>query len=162
MELCPCGSRDKYFECCEPYITGKKDAETAEALLRARYSAYTLQELDYIYETIHPEQKKNHDHKATRKWAEESKWLGLEFLDIKNGLVEDDEGVIEFKVRFSQKFETQTHHELASFKKFEGRWYFYDGEPVAPETFVRELPKVGRNEPCPCGSGKKYKKCCLN
>jgi len=26
--------------------------------------------------------------------------------------------------------------------------------------FKRELPKVGRNEPCPCGSGKKYKKCC--
>jgi preprotein translocase subunit SecA len=34
--------------------------------------------------------------------------------------------------------------------------------PVAeavPQTFVRDQPKVGRNDPCPCGSGKKYKKC---
>jgi preprotein translocase subunit SecA len=37
--------------------------------------------------------------------------------------------------------------------------------PVQPEkprgvTYRRQLPKVGRNEPCPCGSGKKYKNCC--
>ena len=31
-----------------------------------------------------------------------------------------------------------------------------------PETFRREMPKVGRNDPCPCGSGKKYKNCCMN
>ena len=31
-----------------------------------------------------------------------------------------------------------------------------------PETFRREQPKVGRNDPCPCGSGKKYKNCCMN
>ena len=30
-----------------------------------------------------------------------------------------------------------------------------------PETFRREMPKVGRNDPCPCGSGKKYKNCCM-
>ncbi|MFP4380267.1 MAG: preprotein translocase subunit SecA [Candidatus Sumerlaeia bacterium] len=33
-------------------------------------------------------------------------------------------------------------------------------EPRKPRTFVRDQPKVGRNDPCPCGSGKKYKKCC--
>ena len=35
-----------------------------------------------------------------------------------------------------------------------------DWEPLPPETYVRPEPKIGRNEPCPCGSGKKYKKCC--
>jgi uncharacterized protein len=35
-----------------------------------------------------------------------------------------------------------------------------DEDEFYPETFVRAEPKVGRNEPCPCGSGKKYKKCC--
>ena len=38
-----------------------------------------------------------------------------------------------------------------------------DGGRLFPnkiETFRREAPKVGRNDPCPCGSGKKYKKCC--
>jgi preprotein translocase subunit SecA len=34
------------------------------------------------------------------------------------------------------------------------------GEGARPKTIVRETPKVGRNDPCPCGSGKKYKKCC--
>jgi preprotein translocase subunit SecA len=33
-------------------------------------------------------------------------------------------------------------------------------EPEIQVTYYREEPKVGRNEPCPCGSGKKYKKCC--
>ena len=30
-----------------------------------------------------------------------------------------------------------------------------------PDTFRRGEPKIGRNEPCPCGSGKKFKKCCI-
>lgn len=161
MTLCPCGSNKEYSECCEPYIKGDKIPETAEALLRSRYSAYTLQELDYIYETIHPEQKQHHDHKATKKWAAESKWHGFNIVDIKDGSKDDEEGIIEFTAKFTAKFETQTHHELALFKKAEDKWYFYDGEPVPPETFVRSEPKVGRNDPCPCGSGKKYKKCCM-
>jgi uncharacterized protein YecA (UPF0149 family) len=36
------------------------------------------------------------------------------------------------------------------------------GETVKVETVRREEPKVGRNDPCPCGSGKKYKKCCAD
>jgi len=35
----------------------------------------------------------------------------------------------------------------------------YDEPTIMP---VRAEPKIGRNDPCPCGSGKKYKKCCLN
>ena len=30
-----------------------------------------------------------------------------------------------------------------------------------PDTFRRDTPKIGRNEPCPCGSGRKFKKCCI-
>ena len=32
---------------------------------------------------------------------------------------------------------------------------------IGAETYVRGYNKVGRNDPCPCGSGKKFKKCCL-
>ncbi|MGA1523171.1 MAG: SEC-C metal-binding domain-containing protein, partial [Planctomycetota bacterium] len=49
---------------------------------------------------------------------------------------------------------------MASFQKIDGRYYFVDGVIVGPGTFRREAPKVGRNDPCPCGSGKKHKKCC--
>lgn len=162
MEQCPCQSGNNFSDCCKPYIEGDKAAETAEKLLRSRYSAYNLGKLDYIYETIHSEQKQHHDHKATQKWAEESTWHSLEVVDTEKGMEKDDEGFIEFKVKYTQNMETITHHEMSVFKKEEDKWFFYDGQPVTPEQYVRETPKVGRNEPCPCGSGKKYKKCCLN
>ena len=37
---------------------------------------------------------------------------------------------------------------------------YEEPEPEIQVTYYREEPKVGRNDPCPCGSGKKYKKCC--
>jgi len=40
------------------------------------------------------------------------------------------------------------------------RFGLHDWRPV--KTYAREHPKIGRNDPCPCGSGKKYKKCCMN
>ena len=52
------------------------------------------------------------------------------------------------------------HHERAEFSRIDGRWFYIDGEMIKAKPVVREAPKVGRNEPCPCGSGKKYKKCC--
>jgi SEC-C motif-containing protein len=161
MSLCPCGSDESYEQCCGPFIKGDKTPTTAEALLRSRYTAYTLKEIDYIYETTHPDQKNQHDQKAAAKWASEAEWHGLNIISVKKGLETDDEGFIEFQVRFREDLETQTHHEMAVFKKVDEKWYFYDGEPVKPETFVREMPKTGRNDPCPCGSGKKFKKCCL-
>jgi len=54
---------------------------------------------------------------------------------------------------------TRTHHEVASFRKEDGEWFFVDGVEVKPRPFKRLEPKVGPNEPCTCGSGKKYKKC---
>jgi SEC-C motif-containing protein len=51
------------------------------------------------------------------------------------------------------------HREWASFKKINGDW-LYESGAIVPTTIVREEPKVGRNDPCPCGSGKKYKHCC--
>ena len=74
----------------------------------------------------------------------------------------DVAGRPEFVARYRTKGELQEHHEIATFVKEEGRWYFLDATTPAAETFVREAPKVGRNDPCPCGSGKKFKKCCLN
>jgi len=161
MSLCPCGSGLEYSECCEPYIKGEKDIETAEALLRARYSAHALSEVEFIYNSVHADKKNEHSIKGIEKWASESKWLGLNILNTEKGQPDDNEGIIEFQVKYNYKFETFNHHEISYFKKDEGKWFFYDGEPVKPKQIKREEPKVGRNDPCPCGSGKKYKKCCL-
>ena len=76
------------------------------------------------------------------------------------GCEEDQQGVVEFIATFKEKGVTRRHHEKSRFEKQDGRWYFVDGELVLAKTQVNEGPKVGRNDPCPCGSGKKYKKCC--
>ena len=61
---------------------------------------------------------------------------------------------------YREKGVIHCHHEVGEFLRQDCRWYYVDGKLVPPETKKNEAPKVGRNDPCPCGSGKKYKKCC--
>lgn len=160
MELCPCGSGRPYSECCEPIIRQSRPAENAEELLRARYTAHVKLEMDFVKESTHPEQLGKYEPTTARSWAEKSVWEKLEIVDRQGGGPDDDQGEIEFIAHFSQKGKSKTHHELAQFKKEAGKWFFYDGQGVVPRQFVRDQPKVGRNDPCPCGSGRKFKKCC--
>ncbi len=160
MSDCPCKTGKKYSECCEPLITGSRPAQTAEELMRSRYTAYATTKVKYIIETSHPDSQENYDENAVREWSEESEWLGLEILDTIKGGPEDDLGQVEFIARYRQGGDRQKHHEVATFSKVDGTWYFVDGKTPEVEQIVRKTPKVGRNDPCPCGSGKKYKKCC--
>ncbi len=160
MELCPCGSEQAFDQCCEPIINGEKTAQTAEALMRSRYTAYARTNVQYIVDTTHPELRKELDDESIRSWSETSEWHGLEIVDTIEGGPEDDAGKVEFIAHFCENGEKKTHHELGHFVKDDDVWYFTDGEPVKPKQYIRSTPKIGRNEPCPCGSGKKYKKCC--
>ncbi|MEI8356421.1 MAG: YchJ family protein [Deltaproteobacteria bacterium] len=160
MEKCPCGSTRTYEDCCGMLISGKAPALTADQVMRARYSAYVKVELDYLFSSTHPHHRQGYDHKGTRLWAENSQWDGLEILDAKGGGPADSEGKVEFIASYREKGLKREYHELANFKKEEGRWYFTEGKSVGPKPIVRTEPKVGRNDPCPCGSGKKNKKCC--
>jgi SEC-C motif-containing protein len=160
MEKCPCGSGLSYSECCEPVIKGVRAAETAEQLMRSRYSAYAKAEIEYLRESLHPEQRGDYDPKSARQWAESAEWQKFEIVGTEAGGPEDEEGTIEFIAAFTEDGVKREHHERAKFKKVEGRWFFESGEAVARKPVVRESPKIGRNEPCICGSGKKYKKCC--
>ncbi len=160
MNECPCSSGKMYQDCCEPLLTGTRKAETAEELLRARYSAHVKLEMDFVKDTTHPDQVSRYEPATAKSWAEKSEWDRLEVVDIEGGGPDDETANIEFVAHFRQKDKLKTHHELANFKRHEGEWFFYDGQGVVPKQVVRQQPKVGRNEPCPCGSGKKYKKCC--
>jgi SEC-C motif domain protein len=102
MEQCPCGSGLAYAECCEPIIKGKRPAQTAEALMRSRYSAYVKVETDYIFETTHPKHREGYDPDGTREWAEGAEWHGLEIVSVKNGGAEDGTGEVEFIARYSE------------------------------------------------------------
>ncbi|HSV29430.1 MAG TPA: YchJ family metal-binding protein, partial [Candidatus Omnitrophota bacterium] len=75
------------------------------------------------------------------------------------GGADDETGSVEYVARFKIRGQAHAHHELATFRKEDGRWLYVDGE-VNPKTAPRQVAKVGRNDPCPCGSGQKYKKCC--
>ncbi|HJV34059.1 YchJ family protein [Geomonas sp.] len=160
MEQCPCGSGLAYAECCEPVIKGARPAETAEALMRSRYSAYVKVETDYIFETTHPKHREGYDHAGTKQWAESAEWQGLEIVSTKDGGKDDTVGEVEFIARFSEKGKSMVHHERAQFKKEKEGWLFTDGHAAGERQQPIISNKIGRNEPCPCGSGQKYKKCC--
>ena len=156
---CPCGSGLPYKKCCEPFISGAENAPTAEALMRSRYAAYVTHAVDYIVETCSEDEKDKIDIAQTRAWSEKSKWLGLKILSSEKGGQADTEGTVEFEALYEMDGLSEVHHERARFKKQNGRWLYTEGD-VKPKTVIRTTPKVGRNEPCPCGSGKKYKLCC--
>jgi SEC-C motif-containing protein len=116
--------------------------------------------VEYISTTHDPDKRDDVDLKAAEQWAEHAEWQGLDIIDTEAGGADDDEGVVEFAARFGMQGKDQRHHERSRFKKIEGKWYYMDGDMVKNKPVVREGAKVGRNEPCPCGSGKKYKRCC--
>ncbi|MEE4359159.1 MAG: YchJ family protein [Desulfococcaceae bacterium] len=160
MEKCPCGSEKEYAQCCEPIILGERPAETAEALMRSRFSAYAKKITDYIVKSTHPDQRQADSPQTVEDWAQNTRWHSLNILECTDGGPEDTEGSVEFVADYTEKNKRKKHHELAQFKKKDGKWFFYDAGLPQIKQYIRPEPKIGRNTPCPCGSGKKYKKCC--
>lgn len=151
MAPCPCGSGGTYDGCCRPLLTGRIAAASALELMRSRYSAYCLGETDYILATWAP---------ATRPAAigpEQTRirWLGLQIHGCREGTGDDGRGEVEFSATYRVDGACFTLRENSRFIRSDGKWYYLDGEC---ET-IRKKP--ARNQPCPCGSGKKYKHCCM-
>jgi len=154
--LCNCGSGREYEECCGPIISGDIAAPTPEALMRSRYTAFGRNEMDHLRDSLVEEHRGEFSADDVLRWNRDTTWLGLEILETSEF---GDEGMVRFKATFKHKAGTQSLTERSSFVRREGRWYYFDGEQET-ETVRNETPKVGRNDPCPCGSGKKFKKCC--
>ena len=153
-EHCPCGNSTPYEKCCGIFIDGTEIPETAEALMRSRYSAYALQNDRYLLKTWHPSTRPSYkpsDDDGTT-------WTNLEILRTEKGLKNDTDGIVEFIAQCDVKGTASHIHETSNFLYEDGRWYYVDAQ--TPQPVRRETPKVGRNEPCPCGSNKKYKNCC--
>lgn len=121
--LCPCGSQNPYSDCCALLHTGQKQAQTAEQLMRSRYTAFALGLESYLHETLHPRQRTNTD----RYTISELDWLGLEILSTSHGALSDKMGKVEFRARYTYQGKQDQLHELSRFKKFKGRWYYVDG-----------------------------------
>jgi SEC-C motif domain protein len=155
---CPCGSGRLLESCCGPRHDGTAPAETAEALMRSRYSAYVRQRIDYLRQTLTPEAQAGFDPAETERWARESQWSGLSILRCEAGGPEDETGLVEFVATYQFSGRDFRHHEISRFTRLDGRWFYVDGQQ--PALVPRTAPRIGRNDPCTCGSGRKYKKCC--
>ncbi|MDI9849336.1 YchJ family protein [Rhodoblastus sp. 17X3] len=163
-QTCPCRAlaQDKlaFADCCGPYLARTKFPPTAEALMRSRYSAFAQGDVDYLFDTLADDQRTDFDRAATSDWAKKSEWLGLDILATEQGQEGDQTGVVSFAAHFNRDGKKLTHKERSLFgRDGEGRWRFARELPMKGETVVRGA-QPGRNDPCPCGSGKKYKKCC--
>jgi SEC-C motif domain protein len=157
---CVCGVGESTETCCLPIIEGKREAKTAEELMRSRYAAYALGNIDHLMNSVHPKSPGEADRNSTEAWAKNAQWERIEILDTAAGQEGDEVGEVEFIAHFKLQNIPQTHHERAVFKRHQGKWLYFDGEQKKPEPVRRT--KVGRNDPCPCGSGKKFKKCYPN
>jgi SEC-C motif domain protein len=150
---CHCGKGESLETCCGPILAGKALPETAEALMRARYTAYATGDVDFILSSHDPETVGEVDRNNTEIW------LGLEITSTEAGQAEDQTGLVEFVARYKIRGVAIDHRERATFKRHGSRWVFIDGVEIKGPPVRNVGPQVGRNDPCPCGSGKKYKKC---
>lgn len=153
---CPCGTGLELDACCGPILDGVP-APTALALMRSRYTAYVRGAVDYLVETHDAPTRAGLDRAAIAAWSRETEWLGLEILDTVRGGEADDEGIVEFVARGRTRGAPFAQRERSRFRRAGGRWYYVDGTVVRER--ARAAPTPGRNDPCPCGSGMKYKRC---
>ena len=117
---CPCGSNKKFELCCGPYLNGTAQTATAEALMRSRYSAYTLNDEAYLRATWDertcPKERITHD--------EPTRWLGLE---VKKFKPDGDAATVEFVARYKIGGKAHRLHEISRFVRYEGKWFYVDG-----------------------------------
>ncbi len=145
---CYCKSQKKFSECCEPILRVDRVANSALELMRSRYSAYCLGDVNYLQATTYDHTWTDEELKFIQDWADNSFW---QHLDI----VYHDEEVVEFKAYYVFEGKQHMHHEKSAFKKVNDMWKYVDGE------IYEDKVEFLRNETCICGSGHKYKRCCF-
>ncbi len=150
QEPCPCGSGKPFSACCGPYLAGLRQAPTAQALMRSRYSAYVRRDRVYLLRTWHPATRPK---ELDLSGGGEACWLGLQVLGTEAGGPEEREGTVEFIARYQLGGQPQALRETSRFLREDGQWLYLEG--------AVSHSREGRNAPCPCGSGRKYKHCCL-
>lgn len=143
--MCICGNKTEFSECCEPIITKQKQPASAEELMRSRYSAYVQGNGEYLVYSNVKENQFEEDIALIKEFSNSVEWLKLDVLKV-------TPSTVEFKAYYKDQNGIVVLHEKSNFVQEDGIWKYKDGDLYNS--------KVERNESCPCGSGKKYKKCC--
>ncbi|MCK4841219.1 MAG: YchJ family protein [Methylococcales bacterium] len=153
--LCFCGSGDLYDSCCGLMHAAESMPVTAESLMRSRFTAYAMKNESYLLTSweagTRPEEIDFSKELAV--------WTKLDIISTKKGTEKDNKGVVEFKAYYTLDEEEFVMHEISRFKKVAGHWFYLDGK-VKSVAKVGSQVSQGKNAPCSCGSGKKFKRCC--
>lgn len=151
---CYCGSGQSVATCCAPLLAGQRHAQTAEQLMRSRYSAFVTGAFDYLLATHHASARSASERAELEAQAQQLTWLALQVLDTAQGSASDDRGEVEFRAWFATGGRLRHLHERSRFVREQQRWFYVD----AVFCHDRQVD-IGRNDPCFCGSGRKYKHC---
>ena len=149
--ICHCGSQKLYKKCCFPFISGSLKPETPEQLMRSRYSAFCIKDVEYLISTHHSTKQEINEREILAQTINETQWLGLKVLKTDKSQINQGIGYVEFAA-FYKNNKIEQLHENSKFIYENAQWYYFDGVILEPLKFAR-------NEPCWCGSMKKYKKC---
>ncbi|MDP3072516.1 MAG: YchJ family metal-binding protein [Opitutaceae bacterium] len=153
---CPCGSGRTFGECCEPLLKQARPAATAEELMRSRFTAHCIGDHRHLHRTYLETSRQSFVEEAP---TEEVQWTRL-VIRAHEAEVKPDRSYVDFTAYF-QGNDGAEHpmHEKSEFHRIGGEWFFVRPIREGPAP-VRAVVKAGRNDPCPCGSGKKFKHCC--
>ena len=130
---CPCGSDKPYAHCCARYLDRDEQAETAERLMRSRYTAYTQGREDYLLRTWHPSTRPE---SLNLRETGAVRWLGLKILRVEAGGIDDSEGLVEFVARHKVAGKASRLRETSRFVRERETWFYLDGE-IAPQGRAR-------------------------
>jgi len=126
-KLCYCNSQKSYSECCEPFISNIAVAKTAEQLMRSRYTAFVLANINYLMNSHHPSTRPTKERRAILKWTKSVHWMGLHIVSTKAGSELDTEGWVEFKATYMEDNKAGCIHENSYFVKENGKWLYKSG-----------------------------------
>ncbi|MES2439560.1 MAG: YchJ family metal-binding protein [Verrucomicrobiota bacterium] len=128
LSLCPCKSRETYAACCQPFHLGKAKPETAEQLMRSRYSAYFFRLTDYLVATTHPDTRARDLKQRIEESIHEVNWRFLTILGASKGGPGDKVGKVEFIAEYFENDQPHELHERSRFKRYQGAWKYLDGK----------------------------------
>ena len=121
---CPCGNDTTFDKCCEAIIKNHRLADTAEKLMRSRYSAFVVKDEKYLLKTWSKSRRPHKLYVAEQKLE----WLNLTILDTEAGGAEDATGEVEFTAQYREDEVTHTLKERSRFRKKGDLWYYVDGK----------------------------------
>jgi SEC-C motif-containing protein len=157
--ICPCCSGKDFSDCCKEIVAGNQMAKTPLELMRSRYTAHVCRNMAHITRTMRNKALKLFDPDKTKEeWFDQCEWTKLEIIDAPDITKNSKDGIVEFKAYYNFQGSEHILHERSKFLKLDNNWYYIAGQKKNPVIETRQ--KIGRNDDCLCGSGKKYKKCC--